>query len=48
MAKNEWENNGSGFRRASYSLYKKLRQFIFRTHLLTCLKNDKSVLLINI
>ena len=44
-AKNEWENDGSDFFRALFSVYKKLGQFFFHTYSLTCLKKDTSVLI---
>ena len=44
-AKNEWENNDSGFYLALYSVYKKFGQFFRRTYSLTCLNKDTSILL---
>ena len=45
MAINEWEDDYSDILPTLYIIYKKLRQFFFRTYLLTCLNKDASVLL---
>ena len=45
MAKNEWENDHSEIPWALHSAYEKIGQFFFHIYLLTCLKEDKSVLL---